>query len=179
MSRIGKQVISVPEGVTVKVEGDQVLVSGKLGELNLYLPKQLKINQAENIIIISRIDDSRTSRSLHGLYRILVNNLIIGVSQGFNKSLEFKGIGYRATTEGSVLTVSAGYSHPVILKIPEGLAVTVVKSIINVNGINKQMVGQFAAEVRSIRVPDAYKGKGIRYQGEYIRLKPGKTATKG
>ncbi len=179
MSRIGKQIIPVPEQVTVEIVGKEVKARGPLGELSLRLPNQLDAKLSENILQINRTNDDKTSRSLHGLYKVLSNNLLTGVSEGFKKSLEFKGIGYRVAVQDNLLTMSAGYSHPIEKTIPEGIKVNVQKSTITVSGIDKYKVGEFAAEIREIRKPEVYKGKGIRYSDEHIKIKPGKTAAKG
>lgn len=179
MSRIGKQIINIPEQVNVEISGKTIKVKGPLGELSLELPSKLEVKITDQVLQISRQQDDKISRSLHGLYRVLVCNLITGVSEGFKKSLEFKGIGYRVAVQDDLLTVSAGYSHPVELTIPEILKVTVQKSTIIVSGNDKYQVGEFAAKIRKIRKPEVYKGKGIRYTDEHIRMKPGKTAAKG
>lgn len=179
MSRIGKQIINIPEQVTIDLKGQDVTVKGPNGELSLTLPSQLKIAEVEGCLTVSRSQEDKTSRSLHGLYRVLVSNLLTGVKDGFSKSLEFKGIGYRVVVSDNLLTINAGYSHPVELTIPEGIKVDVKKSTINVAGISKYQVGEFAAKIRAVRKPEVYKGKGIRYSDEHIHIKPGKTAAKG
>ena len=179
MSRIGRQIIAIPDGVTVIVTGQEVKATGSKGELSLVLPEKVKAKIEGSIIKLERVSDDKEARSLHGLNKVLVNNLVIGVSQGFSKSLEFKGIGYRVAISGSQMTINAGYSHPVELTIPEGLAVTTQKTTIVVAGIDKYRVGEFAAKLRSVRKPEVYKGKGFRYSDEHIKIKPGKTAAKG
>jgi large subunit ribosomal protein L6 len=179
MSRIGKQLITVPEGVAVTIDKQLVSAKGPNGELSLTLPEGITIEQTANIIAIKRLSESKTVRSLHGLYRVLTTNLLTGVKDGFTKTLEFKGIGYRVAVNNDILTLNTGYSHPVELTIPAGIKVEVKKTTISVSGNDKSQVGQFAAIVRAVRKPEVYKGKGIRYSDEHIKIKPGKTAAKG
>lgn len=179
MSRIGKLIIQVPDQTTIEISGNLVKAHGPQGELSLELPGKLSANVTDNVLQVSRKTNDKEARSLHGLYRVLLKNIVTGVSEGFKKSLEFKGIGYRVAVAENVVTISAGYSHPVELTVPEGLTVTTVKNTVTVSGIDKYQVGEFAAKVRGVRPPEVYKGKGFRYAGEHIRLKPGKTAAKG
>lgn len=180
MSRIGRLPIVVPDGITVKIESDNVHVSGPRGALVYPLVRDVFVDQTDQIITV-RINQARDRRqnlrALHGLYRQLIANMIQGVSVGFTRQLEMKGTGYRAEVQGSTLVISAGYSHPVRIDAPTGIAFKVEKNTqITVEGINKELVGGVAAKIRAVRKPEPYKGKGIRYAGEVIRLKPGKTA---
>lgn len=179
MSRIGKQLINIPDGVIVIIDQRNVAAKGPNGELSLVLPKEITAEQVEKTLVIKRLSESKTARSLHGLYRMLTLNLLTGVTEGFTKTLEFKGIGYRVVAENNVMTLNTGYSHPVILTIPEGIKVEVKKTTISVSGNDKYQVGEFAAKIRAVRKPEVYKGKGIRYSDEHIKIKPGKTAAKG
>ncbi|MCH3913901.1 MAG: 50S ribosomal protein L6 [Acidaminococcaceae bacterium] len=180
MSRIGKHPITVPAGVTVKVEDNFVSVKGPKGELSRQISKILKIEQKDGVITVTRPNDERESRSLHGLSRTLINNMIVGVTTGFSKSLEIQGVGYRAAMKGKAINFTLGFSHPVVMDPPAGITFEVPSpSVIVVSGINKETVGAVAAEIRTIRPPEPYKGKGVRYTGEYVARKVGKAATKG
>ena len=180
MSRIGKHPITVPAGVTVKVEDNLVSVKGPKGELSRQISKILKIEQKDGVITVTRPDDERESRSLHGLSRTLINNMIVGVTTGFSKSLEIQGVGYRAAMKGKAINFTLGFSRPVVMEPPAGITFEVPSpSVIVVSGINKETVGAVAAEIRTIRPPEPYKGKGVRYTGEYVARKVGKAATKG
>lgn len=178
MSRIGKLPVSVPAGVEVSINGNEVTVKGPKGELTRSFYSALTIEQAEdNSIVVTRPDDERESRAQHGLTRTLINNMVIGVSEGYSKTLELVGVGYRAAVKGDKLEMNLGYSHPVIMDKPEGITFECPdQAKIVVSGIDKQQVGQVAADIRKWRKPEPYKGKGIRYQGEHIRRKEGKTA---
>lgn len=177
MSRIGNKHIEIPAGVTIEQNGNTIKVKGPKGELEYTYNADLNVEVNGNEIVVTRPTDNKEHRSLHGTTRALLNNMVIGVSNGFEKVLEIQGTGYRAQLQGKVLVVNAGYSHPVNLDIPEGLTVTVPNPTeIHVAGSDKQLVGQFAANIRIIRKPEPYKGKGIRYQGEYVRRKEGKKA---
>ena len=178
MSRIGKLPVSVPAGVEVSINGNEVTVKGPKGELTRSFYSALTIEQAEdNSIVVSRPDDERESRAQHGLTRTLINNMVIGVSEGYSKTLELVGVGYRAAFKGDKLEMNLGFSHPVIVEKPEGINFECPdQAKIVVSGIDKQQVGQVAADIRKWRKPEPYKGKGIRYQGEHIRRKEGKTA---
>ena len=179
MSRIGKMPITVPAGVTVTIEDNHVTVKGPKGELARQINKNMKLTMDNGVITVERPDDEKESRSLHGLSRTLINNMIIGVTQGFSKTLEINGVGYRAAKQGKKLTLSLGYSHPVEMEDPEGIEVTVDgQNLIIVKGIDKEKVGQYAAEIREKRAPEPYKGKGIKYVDEVIRRKVGKTGKK-
>ena len=179
MSRIGRLPISVPAGVEVKVDGNLVTVKGPKGELSHKVASPITVALNENEIVVSRPNDERLSRSLHGLTRTLIQNMIIGVTNGYEKKLEINGVGYRAAKQGKTLTLTLGYSHPVTMEDPEGLE-TVLEgtNIVFVRGIDKEKVGQYAAEIRAKRAPEPYKGKGIKYSTEVIRRKVGKTGKK-
>ncbi len=178
MSRIGKLPVSVPAGVEVSINGNEVTVKGPKGELTRSFYSALTIEQAgDNSIVVTRPDDERESRAQHGLTRTLINNMVIGVSEGYSKTLELVGVGYRAAVKGDKLEMNLGFSHPVIVEKPEGITFECPdQAKIVVSGIDKQQVGQVAADIRKWRKPEPYKGKGIRYQGEHIRRKEGKTA---
>jgi large subunit ribosomal protein L6 len=175
MSRIGRLPITVPAGVEVKVDGNVVSVKGAKGELTHAVASPIQVALDESTLTVSRPNDERESRSLHGLTRTLINNMIIGVTEGYKKDLEIVGTGYRVQAKGSDLEFALGYSHPVAIKAPEGITFAVEgPTKLSVSGINKQQVGEVAANIRKLRKPDPYKGKGIRYAGEQIRRKVGK-----
>lgn len=178
MSRIGKQPINLPEGVTVTVaEGNEVTVKGKLGETVKKFDEAVSVSVSDNEIVVKRVDDSRRSRSMHGLVRSLVANMVTGVSKGFSKKLVIKGVGYKANKQGSKLNLRLGFSHPVVMEDPEGLTTECpTDTEIIVKGIDNQQVGNYAAKIRELRKPEPYKGKGIRYEDEYVRRKEGKLA---
>ena len=178
MSRIGKLPVSVPAGVEVSINGNEVTVKGPKGELTRSFHSALTIEKAEDgSIVVTRPDDERENRAQHGLTRTLINNMVIGVSEGYSKKLELTGVGYRASLKGKDLDLSLGYSHPVIYVAPEGISFEVPDNThITVKGISKEQVGQVAAEIRMKRPPEPYKGKGIHYEGEHIRRKLGKAA---
>lgn len=177
MSRIGKQPIPVPAGVDVKLDGNTLTVKGPKGELTRSFNEILTIKQEGEEIIVERPDDSREAKSMHGLTRTLINNMVVGVSEGFSKKLELVGVGYRAQLKGKDLEMQLGYSHPVIVQAPEGITFECPsQNEIVVSGASKEAVGQVAANVRAWRKPEPYKGKGIRYEGEYVRRKLGKAA---
>lgn len=178
MSRIGNKLITVPAGVEVTISaGNEVTVKGPKGTLSRQFNENMEIKLDGEILSVARPNDQKANRQLHGTTRALLSNMVEGVSQGFRKDLEIVGIGYRASLTGSELTLNVGYSHPIILSIEEGLTVNVEKSTkISVEGIDKQRVGEFVAVVRSHRKPEPYGGKGIRYKGEHVRRKEGKTA---
>lgn len=179
MSRIGKLPIEIPAGVDVKIEGNTVTAKGPLGVETVTIRPELKVEQQENKVVVSRLNDDRKSRSLHGLSRTLVANAINGVKTGFEKKLEIVGVGYRASMQGTTLNLALGYSHPVNIDAPEGIKIEVeANTKIKISGHNKQAVGDLAALVRSKRPPEVYKGKGIKYEGEHIRRKAGKTGKK-
>jgi len=176
MSRIGKLPIAIPDGVTVKTSGKEIEVEGPRGTLTTKVPEIISVEIGEGLVRFVRPDDKRASRSLHGLTRALAANMVEGVTKGFSKTLEIQGVGYRAAVDAGVLNLALGFSHPVNLEIPEGLTVSVEgTTVVKIEGIDKQLVGQFAADVRAIRPPEPYKGKGIRYSGERVRRKVGKS----
>ncbi|WP_156760191.1 50S ribosomal protein L6 [Microbacterium karelineae] len=175
MSRIGKLPIDIPAGVEVKIDGQDVSVKGAKGELSLTVARPIEVKVEENQILVTRPDDERESRALHGLTRTLINNNIIGVTQGYSKGLEIVGTGYRVQQKGSNLELALGFSHPVVVEPPAGITFAVEGNTkITVNGISKQAVGECAANIRKIRKPEPYKGKGVRYAGEQVRRKAGK-----
>ena len=177
MSRIGKAPIPVPSGVEVSINGRQVAVKGPKGVLDLEVPGEITVRQDGEEILVERPDDERQNRALHGLTRSLVNNMVVGVSEGFSKELQIIGVGYRAAPKGSDLELQLGFSHPVIVKAPDGIEFDVPEPTrIIVSGTNKQVVGQVAADIRSHRKPEPYKGKGVRYLGEHVARKAGKAA---
>ena len=180
MSRIGRMPIAVPAGVTVDIaENNKVTVKGPKGTLERVLPSEMNIAMEGDTITVSRPNDLKKMKSLHGLTRTLINNMIIGVTNGYEKVLEINGVGYRAAKKGKVLDLSLGYSHPVQMEDPEGLEVIVEgQNKIIVKGIDKEKIGQYAAEIREKRAPEPYKGKGIKYADEVIRRKVGKTGKK-
>ncbi len=177
MSRIGKLPITVPAGVTINVTpANDVAVKGKNGELKASFSKEITITEEEGVLTLTRSSEKKEVRALHGLTRSLLNNMVVGVSEGFAKTLEIVGVGYRAQLNGTKLALGLGYSHPVEMEQPAGITFEVPNATtIIVKGIDKQAVGQVAANIRSLRPPEPYKGKGIRYQGEYVRRKVGKT----
>ncbi|SDC51318.1 LSU ribosomal protein L6P [Pelagirhabdus alkalitolerans] len=177
MSRIGLKVIEIPEGVEIKNENNFVTVKGPKGELARQLHEDMTINIDGNELTVVRPSESKLHKSLHGTTRSLIANMVEGVHKGFEKSLEIQGVGYRAQKQGTKLVVNAGYSHPVEMEQPEGIEFEVPSNTkIVVKGIDKELVGALAANIRSIRTPEPYKGKGIRFEGEYVRQKEGKTA---
>lgn len=180
MSRIGKKEIIVPSGVTVQIdENNLVSVKGPKGELTQLISKDITVNQEDGKLTVTRPSDHKTHRALHGLSRTLINNMIVGVTEGYSKKLEIVGVGYRAAKQGKKLVLSLGFSHPVEMEDPEGIEVEVpTQTEIIVKGINKQQVGNYASKIRDWRKPEPYKGKGIKYSGEHIRRKEGKTGKK-
>ena len=177
MSRIGKQPIPVPSGVEIKIDGSTVTVKGPKGELSQTFSEILSVKQEDGLLVVERPDDGREARSLHGLTRTLLANMVIGVSEGYSKNLEIVGVGYRAVLKGTDLELALGFSHPVVVVPESGISFEVpAPTKITVRGIDKQRVGQIAAEIRKWRKPEPYKGKGIRYEGEYVRRKLGKAA---
>ncbi|GAA0989083.1 MULTISPECIES: 50S ribosomal protein L6 [Nocardiopsidaceae] len=175
MSRIGRLPLSVPKGVEVTINGQDVTVKGPKGELKHTVAEPITVSFEDGVVTVARPDDKPENRSLHGLTRALVANLTEGVSKGYTKTLEIHGVGYRVQARGSNLEFSLGYSHPVVVEPPQGITFRVEKpTILHVEGIDKQLVGQVAANIRSLRKPDPYKAKGVRYQGEHIRRKAGK-----
>lgn len=179
MSRIGKQPVTIPAGVTVTIkEGNEVIVKGPKGQLDRVLPAEMKIEQKDGVITVSRPNDLKKMKSLHGLTRTLISNMVTGVSEGYEKTLEVNGVGYRAAKQGKKLVLNLGYSHPVEMEDPADIETSVDGNKIIVKGISKEKVGQYAAEIRGKRAPEPYKGKGIKYIDEVIRRKEGKTGKK-
>jgi large subunit ribosomal protein L6 len=177
MSRIGKQPVPVPTGVDVTIDGQKVSVKGPKGTLDLTVAEPISVSRNDDgAIVVARPDDERENRSLHGLSRTLVSNLVTGVTQGYTTKLEIFGVGYRVQLKGSTLEFALGYSHPVVIEAPDGITFAVeTPTKFSVTGIDKQKVGQISANIRRLRRPDPYKGKGVRYEGEQIRRKVGKT----
>jgi len=179
MSRIGKKPIAIPKGVKVAVTGAQVEVQGPKGKLDLTVHELCSVKVSDATILVSRAADHRTAKALHGLTRALVANMVLGVTEGFERKLEIQGIGYRVALAGRTLTFSLGFSHPIVFPLPEGVQAEVDKqTLITVRGVDKHLVGQTAARMRALRPPDPYKGKGVRYQDEVVRKKVGKTGAK-
>lgn len=177
MSRIGNRKIVVPQGVTVTNENNTVTVKGPKGELSLDLVKDITVELNENELIVKRADDEKNTKAMHGTTNANIKNMIVGVTEGFKKDLEIIGVGYRFNVKGNTLVINAGYSHPVEIKIPAGLSVEATSNTeISVKGIDKVLVGEFAANIRKVREPEPYKGKGIRYKDEYVQRKEGKKA---
>ncbi|WP_020535244.1 50S ribosomal protein L6 [Lewinella cohaerens] len=184
MSRIGKAPIDIPQGVTIDVsKSNLVTVKGPKGELTQQIDADLTVGIEDGVLTVSRPTDSKRHRSVHGLYRSLINNMIIGVTEGYTLEMEVIGVGYRAETKGQMLILTVGYSHPIYFMIPDEVAVTAISEkgkppVVKLESTDKQLVGQIAAKVRAFRKPEPYKGKGIRFKGEEIRRKAGKTASK-
>ncbi len=179
MSRIGKRPITIPPKVEVQLEGNHVSVKGPKGQLARTLPDQVVVNRVDGVVRVTRANESRKAYEMHGLCRTLVNNMVEGVSTGFQKRLEIQGVGYRASTQGTTLVLNMGYSNPVQMPFPEGITITVENNTnIIVSGYDKEMVGNTAARIRMVRPPEPYKGKGIRYAGENVRRKAGKSGKK-
>jgi len=174
MSRVGKMPIMIPPGVTVDIKENLIRVAGPKGELSRAINLDISVAQQDNTLVVSRPSDSREHRALHGLTRSLVANMVEGISRGFEKSLEIVGVGYRAEKSGDKLSIRVGRSHPVVVSPLPGISFAVEGNRIKVSGIDKEVVGEMAARLRGVRPPDKYKGKGIRYAGEVVRLKPGK-----
>lgn len=176
MSRIGKLPIKIPESVKINYNESEIVVEGKFGKLEMELPNTIKLNLTENDLSINLVNNTKSLRALHGLYRTLINNMVIGVSEQFELTLLLKGIGYRGSVKGSELTLNLGYSHPVNIVIPEQISVEIIQNTtINIKSCNKEMLGLFAANIRSWRKPEPYKGKGILYKNEQIIRKAGKS----
>lgn len=175
MSRIGVAPVEIPDKVNVEIQDDLIKASGPLGQLEVRLQSVIKVEKEDNKLIVKKVNDERKTRALHGLSRTLVNNIVTGVSKGFEKRLEILGVGYKAALEGKNLNLALGYSHPVKIEPPQGIEIKVEgNNKIVVSGADKQLVGDIAALIRSKRPPEVYKGKGIRYEGEYVRKKAGK-----
>jgi len=179
MSRIGKRPITIPSGVKVAISGGKVTVEGSKGKLEFILPQRITVTSKDNIVEVKRDSNQKIHRAFHGTVRAIITNMIIGVSEGYKKQLEIIGVGYRAQSQGNNLNMQLGFSHPVVYAIPEGVKIETPKPTqITVSGIDKRLVGQVAAEIRSKLPPEPYKGKGIRYVGEYVRRKLGKAVAK-
>jgi len=176
MSRIGKQPIKIPEKVEVKIDGQSIVIRGPQGELNWSMPREIKAEAKEKEIIVQPAKKTKKTPALWGLSRNLIFNMIQGVTEGFEKKLQLEGVGYRAALQGNKLVLSLGFSHPIEIEAPKGIEFKVEKNIITISGIDKQLVGQVAAEIRAKRKPEPYKGKGIRYVDEIVRRKAGKKA---
>ncbi|MEV4618656.1 50S ribosomal protein L6 [Asanoa sp. NPDC049573] len=179
MSRIGRKTIPVPTGVDITINGQTVQVKGPKGQLSHTLAEPITIERAENELVVKRPNDERKAKELHGLSRTLVANMVVGVTDGYRKTLEIAGTGYRVTAKGKDLEFALGFSHPVVVPAPDGITFTVERpTLFHIAGIDKQQVGEVAANIRKIRPPEPYKGKGVRYQGEVIRRKAGKAGKK-
>ena len=179
MSRIGKRVLNIPENVNVNVENNIVTVKGPKGELTLELVKNISVKVEENTVTVEPLKNDKFTHAMHGTTNANIRNMIIGVSEGYKKALEIVGVGYKFNAQGNKLTVNAGYSHPVVMEVPEGITVKQVNNTeIELEGIDKVKIGEFAANIRKVRAPEPYKGKGIKYKGEQIRRKEGKKASK-
>ena len=178
MSKIGKQLIEMPTGATFEVSGSVVKVTGPKGTLELKLPRKIEASLKEGKVEVTRKGETKEARSLHGTIRSLINNMVKGVTTGWSRQLELIGTGFRAESTGRVITLIVGYSHPVKIEAPEGINIKVEKMIVTVEGANREVVGQVAADIRAVRPPEPYKGKGIKYVEEVIRRKPGKAAAK-
>ncbi len=175
MSNIGKQPISIPENLEVNISSDNVSIKGKLGQLEMNYNSRIEIKSDNNFIEIVRKSNKRQDRELHGLYRALIQNMVLGVTEGFSKELKLVGVGYAVEKKGDFILINVGFSHPVYFQVPDGISIeTPDATTIVIKGFNKQNVGDIAAKIRSIRVPEPYKGKGIKYSDEYIRRKAGK-----
>jgi len=179
MSRIGRSPIPLPAGVELDVRSGHVTVKGPKGTLEVAISPRLTVAVENGEVLVQRPGDARSDRAQHGLARSLIANAVTGVSEGFSKNLEIQGVGYRCAIKGSTLELSLGYSHPVVVEPPAGITIVAPEPTkITVSGIDKQLVGQVAANIRALRSPDSYHGKGVRYQGEYVKLKPGKAAAR-
>jgi large subunit ribosomal protein L6 len=179
MSRIGKKPVVIPKGVTAQVQGNTVAIKGPRGELHRSLHPEMKVALANDQVTVARPSDEKRHKALHGLTRTLVQNMVEGVSKGFSKTLEIQGVGYKAEAKPYGVNLIVGYSHPVKYEAPKGIKISVDNNVIvKVDGADKELVGQVAAELRAVRPPEPYKGKGIRYQGEQVRRKAGKTGAK-
>ncbi|MCH4153639.1 MAG: 50S ribosomal protein L6 [Saccharofermentans sp.] len=178
MSRIGRKPIAVPAGVEVKIDGQHVTVKGGKSVLEMNVHPDISVKQEGSEIIVERSSDDKNHRALHGLTRALINNMVVGVSDGFSKNLEINGVGYKAVKQGNKVVFSLGYSHTIEMVEPEGISIDVKDNIITVKGADKQLVGETSAKIRSLRVPDVYKGKGIKYADEHLIIKEGKTGAK-
>lgn len=175
MSRIGKLPVLIPSGVTITISAEQVTVAGSKGTLNQFTMEGVTVTQEDGQVVVTRVNDDPKNRAKHGLMRALINNMVVGVTTGFSKKLEITGVGYRVALQGTDLKLNLGFSHDVIFKIPTGVTAVTEQNTITVSGISKQQVGQVAAEIRALKKPEPYKGKGIKYEGERIIRKSGKS----
>ena len=175
MSRIGQNPINIPAGVNIDLKGTLVKVKGQKGSLEYQVHKDMNISEHDGSVLVNRNSDAREQRAIHGTTRQMIHNMVVGVSEGFSKELEIIGVGYQAQVQGTRLRLQLGYSHDIYFDMPEGITVTANRTEVKVEGIDKQLVGAVAAKIRSFRPPEPYKGKGIRYKGEYVRSKQGKT----
>ena len=175
MSRIGQNPINIPAGVNIDLKGTLVKVKGQKGSLEYQVHKDMNISEHDGTVLVNRNSDAREQRAIHGTTRQMIHNMVVGVSEGFSKELEIIGVGYQAQLQGTQLRLQLGYSHDIYFDMPEGITVTANRTEVKVEGIDKQLVGAVAAKIRSFRPPEPYKGKGIRYKGEYVRSKQGKT----
>ncbi len=175
MSRIGQNPINIPAGVNIDVKGTLVKVKGQKGSLEYQVHRDMNISERDGRVLVNRNSDAREQRAIHGTTRQMIHNMVVGVSEGFRKELEIIGIGYQAQVEGTRLRLQLGYSHDIYFDMPEGITVTANRTDVKIEGIDKQLVGAVAAKIRSFRPPEPYKGKGVRYKGEYVRSKQGKT----
>ena len=179
MSRIGRQPIAIPAGVTVTVEGNRVSVQGPKGQQELVLLPGIKAEQQDSQVVLTKTAETPESQKAYGLMRTLLANMIIGVSRGFERQLEINGVGFRASVAGTAINLNLGFSHPIMFELPQGIEAKIERNVITISGADKQTVGQVAANLRALKKPEPYKGKGIKYVEERIRRKAGKTATKG
>ena len=179
MSRIGRKPITIPAGVTVEQAGQQIKVTGPKGTLELILMPDLKLEQAEGVLTLTKTVETAETQRTYGLMRTMIDNMVTGVSRGFERQLEINGVGFRAAVAGNTINLSLGFSHPVNFVLPQGVEAKIEKNVITLSGHDKQLVGQVAANLRALKKPEPYKGKGIKYVEERIRRKAGKTATKG
>jgi len=175
MSRIGQNPINIPAGVNIDVKGTLVKVKGQKGSLEYQVHRDMNISELDGTVLVNRNSDAREQRAIHGTTRQMIYNMVVGVSEGFRKELEIIGVGYQAQVEGTRLRLQLGYSHDIYFDMPEGITVTANRTEVKIEGIDKQLVGAVAAKIRSFRPPEPYKGKGVRYKGEYVRSKQGKT----
>jgi large subunit ribosomal protein L6 len=175
MSRIGQNPINIPAGVNIDLKGTLVKVKGQKGSLEYQVHKDMNISEHDGTVLVNRNSDAREQRAIHGTTRQMIHNMVVGVSEGFSKELEIIGVGYQAQVQGTRLRLQLGYSHDIYFDMPEGITVTANRTEVKVEGIDKQLLGAVAAKIRSFRTPEPYKGKGIRYKGEYVRSKQGKT----
>jgi len=175
MSRIGQNPINIPAGVNIDLKGTLVKVKGQKGSLEYQVHRDMNISEHDGTVLVNRNSDAREQRAIHGTTRQMIHNMVVGVSEGFSKELEIIGVGYQAQVQGTRLRLQLGYSHDIYFDMPEGITVTANRTEVKVEGIDKQLVGAVAAKIRSFRPPEPYKGKGVRYKGEYVRSKQGKT----